>query len=88
MNKIVVIKASWCGPCKTYAPVVQDAIEEIKAKGFHVEFLDADENPDFCQAHNIRGVPSTLIFKDGEVVKTLVGAQSKEKLLSEIISKI
>jgi thioredoxin 1 len=84
MNKVVVVKASWCGPCKAYAPVVQEATSDIKAKGFDVEFIDADENGDFCQTHGIRGVPSTLIFKDGEVVKTLVGAQSKEKLLSEI----
>ena len=82
MNKIVVIKASWCGPCKIYAPVIEEATSEIKAKGYDVEILDADENSSFCMDHGVRGVPSTLIFKDGKVVRTLVGAQTKEKLLS------
>lgn len=84
MDKIVVIKASWCGPCKIYAPVIEEATSEIKAKGYDVEILDADENSSFCVDHGVRGIPSTLIFKDGKVVRTLVGAQTKEKLLSEL----
>ena len=84
MNKIVVVKASWCGPCKAYAPVVQEATEDIKAKGYDVEFIDADENPDFCQTHGVRGVPSTLIFKGGQVASTLVGKKTKEEILAEL----
>lgn len=82
-NKIVVVKASWCGPCKAYAPVVESAKEDLKAKGFEVEFLDADENREFCDKHGIRGVPSTVIFKQDEV-KVVVGSRTKEQLLAEV----
>jgi thioredoxin 1 len=85
MNKVVVVKASWCGPCKAYAPTVESATEDINSKGFDVEFIDADEEPDFCQRYGIRGVPSTLFFKNGELANTLVGAQTKEKLLAELV---
>jgi thioredoxin 1 len=84
MNKIVVIKASWCGPCKVYGPVVAEATPEINALGYEVETLDADEHGDFCQAHGVRGVPSTLVFHEDKLVKTLVGSQTKERLLSEL----
>lgn len=84
MNKIVVIKATWCGPCKIYGPIVEAATEDIKAKGFDVEFIDADKDPDFCQRYNVRGIPSTLIFKDDVLTKTLVGSQSKENILKEL----
>lgn len=81
MKKVVVLKATWCGPCKVYGPVVEEAKPEIEAKGYSVETVDVDDNMEFAQKHNVKGVPTTLVMDGDEVIKTLVGNQSKEKLL-------
>ena len=68
--------ADWCGPCHTLAPT----IEELAAKfegAVKVGKLDIDQNLQTARAYGIRGIPSVLIFKNGEVVETLVGVQPK-----------
>lgn len=86
MNKVVVVKAAWCQPCKAYAPVINQATPEIIAKGYEVEIIDADEQMDRCRDElKVRGVPSTIIYKDGVIIKTLVGTQTIDNLLKELI---
>lgn len=85
MNKIVVVTASWCGPCKTYKPMLIENDAEIKATGYEVEIVDADEQMDRCRTTlGVRGVPTTIIYKDGVEISRLVGNQSKEALFKEL----
>ncbi|KAG4419033.1 hypothetical protein IFR04_007809 [Cadophora malorum] len=73
-NKIVVLDcfATWCGPCKVIAPQVVKFSDEFP--NAHFAKLDVDEVPDVAQELGIRAMPTFLIFKDGEKVKEVVGA--------------
>jgi thioredoxin 1 len=75
--------AEWCGPCKAIAPTVEELAGEY---GGTVKFMkmDVDSNPDTPRNYGIRGIPALLIFKDGKVVKQVVGAVPKATLKSNI----
>lgn len=71
--------AEWCGPCKMIAPVLNEIAEEYQGK-LTVAKLNIDENPATAPKYGIRGIPTLLLFKNGEVVATKVGALSKGQL--------
>jgi len=75
-NGVVAFKASWCGPCKSYSPV----LETMKQNGYDVHVLDVDENEEISMQLRVRGVPTTFVVKDGEIVNTLSGSQSENQL--------
>jgi thioredoxin 1 len=75
--------AEWCGPCKMVAPVL-DAIAEEHGDKLDIVKLNVDENPVITQKYGILNIPTLGVFKDGEVVKELVGARSKSALLREL----
>ena len=75
--------AEWCGPCKMVAPVL-DAIAEEHGDKLDIVKLNVDENPVVTQKYGILNIPTLGVFKDGEVVKELVGARSKSALLREL----
>jgi thioredoxin 1 len=75
--------AEWCGPCKMVAPVL-DAISEEHGDKLDVVKLNVDENPVITQKYGILNIPTLGVFKNGEVVKELVGARSKSALLREL----
>ena len=75
--------ATWCGPCKMMAPVVAQLAEEYKGS-VKVGKLDIDQNVDIVAQYKIMSVPTFLVIKDGEVVKKLIGAVSKEELVEAI----
>jgi thioredoxin 1 len=75
--------AEWCGPCKMVAPVL-DAIAEEHGDKLDIVKLNVDENPVITQKYGILNIPTLGVFKNGEVVKELVGARSKSALLSEL----
>ena len=80
---IVDMFATWCGPCKMMAPVVAQLAEEYKGS-VKVGKLDIDQNVDIVAQYKIMSVPTFLVIKDGEVVKKLIGAVSKEELVEAI----
>jgi thioredoxin 1 len=69
--------ADWCGPCNMIAPVVAELAAETDAA---VAKVDVDANQQLAAEYGVRGVPTLVLFADGEVVEQVVGAQSKEQL--------
>ena len=76
--------AEWCGPCKMIAPILDDIADEFAGK-VTVGKLNVDHNNETPPKYGIRGIPTLLLFKNGEVVGTKVGAMSKAQL-SEFIN--
>jgi thioredoxin 1 len=68
--------AEWCAPCKAIAPVIEDLAGEYAGK-LRVGKLNVDDNPRTASRYSIRGIPTLLIFKNGEVQEQIVGAQPK-----------
>ncbi len=79
--------AEWCGPCKMIAPVL-DAIAEEYAGKLTVVKLNIDDNPQTPQHYGVRGIPTLMLFKEGEVEATKVGALSKAELAKFIDTNI
>lgn len=75
--------AEWCGPCKMIAPVLEEVANEYNGK-MSVAKLNIDDNPNTPPKYGIRGIPTLMIFKNGEVAATKVGALSKSQLLEFI----
>jgi thioredoxin 1 len=71
--------AEWCGPCKMIAPVLDDIAGTYEGK-LTVAKLNIDENQETPAKHGVRGIPTLMLFKDGEVAATKVGALSKSQL--------
>jgi thioredoxin 1 len=77
--------AQWCAPCRIVSPIVEELAKEYEGK-LKVGKLNVDENIQTSQTYGIMSIPSLLIFKEGKVVKTMIGAQSKENFKREIDS--
>jgi len=71
--------AEWCGPCKSIAPILEEIAEEYAGKVV-VAKLNIDDNTDTAPKYGIRGIPTLMLFKDGEVEATKVGALNKSQL--------
>ena len=79
--------AEWCGPCKMIAPVLDEIASEYGDK-LKVAKLNIDENPNTPPRYGIRGIPTLMLFKNGEVEATKVGAVSKSQLVAFIDSNL
>ena len=79
--------AEWCGPCKALAPVLDEIANEYDGKVV-IAKLNVDENDQTPPKYGIRGIPSMLLFKDGAVVATKMGALSKAELSAFIDTNI
>lgn len=73
--------AEWCGPCKSIAPLLEEVADEYDGK-LKVAKINIDDNPKTPPTYGIRGIPTLMLFKDGEVKSTKVGALSKSQLTS------
>ena len=76
---IVDFWATWCGPCRMMAPVVEKIAEEHPE--LKVGKVDIDENPELAQLFNVMSIPTLAAFKDGQLIGTAVGYQPKENVL-------
>lgn len=75
--------ATWCGPCKLQGPIIEELAGEMAGQA-KVGKLNVDEAPATAQKYGVMSIPTILIFKGGEVKKTLVGLQTKEALKAEL----
>ncbi len=75
--------AEWCGPCKMIAPILEEVVGEYAGK-LKIAKLNIDENPDTPPKFGIRGIPTLMLFKSGDVEATKVGALSKSQLTAFI----
>lgn len=80
---VVDFWAPWCGPCRKLGPVLDEVAEEFKDK-IKVVKLNTDENLKTAKEYSIIGLPSLLVFKNGEAVERLVGLMPKSSIVSNI----
>jgi len=76
---IVDFWAEWCGPCKALSPLVDELASEMDGKAKILK-MNIDENPNTPTKFGVRGIPTLMVFKGGEVVETKVGGMSKTQL--------
>ena len=76
---VVDFWAEWCGPCKMIAPALEQIATDMEAK-IKVAKINIDDNPQTPAKYGVRGIPTLMIFKDGQVAATKVGALAKSQL--------
>ncbi len=77
--------AAWCAPCRRIAPIVEQLADEFDGK-LTVAKVDIDENPMTPSKFMVRGIPTLLLFKDGDLKETIVGLETKDRL-TQVINK-
>ena len=84
-NGIVLVDfyADWCGPCKMMSPII-DSIAEENLENVKVGKVNCDENGELAQKFGIMSIPTILIFKNGNLVKSFVGVTSKAEIIKEL----
>lgn len=75
--------AEWCGPCRMIAPAVEEVAENFQGKASVVK-MNVDENPNIPQRYGIRGIPTLIVFQNGEEKERIVGAVSKEAMANAL----
>jgi thioredoxin 1 len=76
---VVDFWAEWCGPCKMIGPVLEEIAAELKGQ-VTIAKLNVDENPGVAGSYGIRSIPTLMLFKDGKMASTKVGAAPKSEL--------
>ena len=75
--------AEWCGPCRALGPKLEEISNELNGKAKILK-LNIDENPDAPANYGVRGIPTMIVFKNGEEVEQIVGNQPKDTILSAL----
>ena len=78
---LVDFTAAWCGPCKMLAPVVEELASDWQGKAY-VYKMDVDTSPATPQKYSVMGVPSLILFKDGEIAARITGFRPKKQLIT------
>jgi thioredoxin 1 len=88
-NETVLIDfwAVWCGPCRIIAPIVEEIASEYEGK-VKVGKLDVDENQQTSIKYGVRSIPTLLIFKDGKLKDTIIGAVPKSQIINKLNNSI
>ena len=84
-NKLLVVDfwATWCGPCRMVAPIMEELAKEYGDEVV-IGKCDVEENEDLAMEFGIRNIPTILFFKNGEIIDKMIGAQSKAKFEEKI----
>jgi thioredoxin 1 len=82
-NDLILIDfwAEWCGPCKRVSPILEEISNET---GLLVGKLNVDENPKKMEEFSVHSIPTMVLFKSGQPIKTIIGAKPKHKMLEEL----
>ena len=80
MKNLKYFSAAWCGPCKTFKPI----IEEISSEGHSVQFIDIDTSSDLAERYNVRSVPTVVVEENGIEIDRFIGTQSNQTILEAI----
>ena len=83
MPVLVDFTAEWCGPCKMLSPIVDEIASQYEGK-LRVVKVDADANENVMQQYGILGLPTLMLFKNGEVVERITGFKPKDKILGKL----
>ncbi len=84
---IVDFWAEWCGPCKQIAPALEEMASEMEGK-VTIAKVNIDENPETPSKYGVRGIPTLMLFKDGQLAATKVGAVPKGQLVEWVESEL
>lgn len=79
--------ATWCGPCRIQAPILEQLAEELDEDELRIVKMDVDENPETAREFGIMSIPTLMFKKDGQVVKQIVGVHNKAQLL-ELVKEL
>jgi len=74
--------APWCGPCQMLGPVIEEISAEVK--DIKVVKVDVDQAPEISSKYGVSGIPTVMLFKDGQIVETIVGFRQKQDYLNAI----
>ena len=84
-DKVTIVDffANWCGPCRKLSPIIEEIEQELSDK---VKFakIDTDNNIELAQQYKISGIPTLLVFKNGELVERMVGLMPKSSIITNI----
>lgn len=79
--------ATWCGPCRMIAPIIEDLAGEYEGKAT-IGKVDVDNNPQIAMQYGVRSIPTLLIFKGGKLVDTIIGAVSKPYMVEHLEAQL
>ena len=81
MKTMKYFSATWCGPCKTFKPIMN----EVAGEGHSVQFIDIDQQQDLTAKYNVRSVPTTVIEENGIEVDRIIGSVSKQQVINKLL---
>ena len=79
--------APWCGPCKAIAPILAELAKELEGK-LVIGKVNVDDHGAIAETYAVRAIPTMLLFKQGQLIETIVGMQSKDSLKAKLAAKL